>query len=98
MLGKSFNSISSGARETRPFSTAADKDATIREILDTVYDALSEKGYNPIGQLVGYILSDDPTYITNHKNARSLICRFDRDDLLDALVRYYFKSKSKSEK
>lgn len=97
MLGKSFNTLT-GGRETRTFPTAADKDATIREILDTVYDALSEKGYNPTSQLVGYVLSDDPTYITNYKNARSLICRFDRDDLLDAIMRHYFSGKGKAEK
>ena len=55
----------------------------------TRYDALKEKGYNPINQIVGYILSEDPTYITNHNNARSLIRRIDRDDLLQELVRQY---------
>jgi uncharacterized protein (UPF0297 family) len=97
MLGKPFNTLM-GGRETRPFPTAADKDATIREILDTVYDALAEKGYNPTSQLVGYILSDDPAYVTNHKNARSLVCRFDRDDLLDAIIRHYFAEKGRPEK
>ena len=58
-------------------------------ILLTVYDALKEKGYNPISQIVGYILSEDPTYITTHNNARSLIRRIDRDELLKAMVRSY---------
>ena len=58
----------------------------------TVYDALKEKGYNPINQIVGYILSEDPTYITTHNNARSLIRRLDRDELLQALVKNYLKS------
>ena len=58
-------------------------------ILSAVYDALKEKGYDPINQIVGYILSEDPTYITNHNNARSLICRLDRDELMNLLVRSY---------
>ena len=70
---------------------SAVKDATIdvRQIIGQVYDALAEKGYNPVNQIVGYILSEDPTYITNYKNARSLIRRIDRDELLNALVRNY---------
>ena len=74
---------------TRKFDLASEKDAEIHEILSTVYRALEEKGYNPINQIVGYILSEDPTYITNYNNARSLIRRVDRDDLLQALVRNY---------
>ncbi|MCL2426269.1 MAG: IreB family regulatory phosphoprotein [Oscillospiraceae bacterium] len=62
-----------------------------RDILTAVYDALREKGYNPISQIVGYILSEDPTYITNYNNARSLICRLDRDELLQELVTSYLK-------
>ena len=61
----------------------------MKRILTTVYDALREKGYNPINQIVGYILSEDPTYITNHLNARSLIRKIDRDELLQELVRQY---------
>ena len=61
----------------------------MKEILTTVYDALKEKGYNPLNQIVGYILSEDPTYITTHNNARSLIRRVDRDTLLQTLVKYY---------
>ena len=57
--------------------------------MQAVYDALSEKGYNPINQIVGYILSEDPTYITNYKNARSLICKIDRDELLNSMVKQY---------
>ena len=70
-----------------------DKDAArqgeIASILRQVYDALKEKGYNPVNQIVGYILSEDPTYITNHKNARALIRRIDRDDLLALLVKSF---------
>ena len=65
-----------------------DQEAEIREVLTKVYQALSEKGYNPLNQLVGYILSEDPTYITNHSNARALIRKIDRDALLNALLRH----------
>ena len=77
---------------TRRF-TAIDERSEIREILSSVYDSLKVKGYNPINQLVGYILSEDPTYITNYNNARSLICRIDRDELLQELVRSYLEDK-----
>ena len=62
-----------------------------REILSTVYEALRIKGYNPVNQIVGYILSEDPTYITNYNNARALICKLDRDELLQDLVMSYLK-------
>ena len=74
---------------TRKFSIVDDKDVEIYNILTTVYQALEEKGYNPINQIVGYILSEDPTYITNHNNARTLIRKIDRDELLQALVKNY---------
>ncbi len=73
---------------TRKFDRV-DNSAEIREILSSVYDSLVIKGYNPINQLVGYILSEDPTYITNYNNARSLICRLDRDELLQELLMNY---------
>ena len=73
---------------TRKF-TALDSKAEMREILSSVYNSLMVKGYNPINQIVGYILSEDPTYITTHNNARSLIRKLDRDELLRALVRSY---------
>lgn len=74
---------------TISFSIHQDKQKEMKEILTTVFDALNEKGYNPINQIVGYILSEDPTYITTHNNARSLIRRIDRDDLLQELVKSY---------
>ena len=61
----------------------------VHEILTTVHRALTEQGYNPVNQIVGYILSEDPTYITNHNNARAMIRKVDRDELLQTLVRYY---------
>ena len=75
--------------KTIKFSIGNDQDRQIKTILAAVYDALIEKGYNPIDQIVGYILSEDPTYITNYKNARSLICKLDRDELMSALVKNY---------
>ena len=77
---------------TRKFSICDEKDLEIKTILTTVYQALQEKGYNPINQIVGYILSEDPTYITNHNGARTLIRKVDRDELLQILVRDYLKN------
>ena len=74
---------------TRKFSLGDQRDLEIKAILTTVYQALQEKGYNPINQIVGYILSEDPTYITNYNNARSLIRKLDRDELLQELVKQY---------
>ena len=74
---------------TRKVSIVDDKDVEIYNILTTVYQALEEKGYNPINQIVGYILSEDPTYITNHMGARTLIRKLDRDELLQVLVKKY---------
>jgi len=66
-----------------------DSKTEMREILSSVYNSLMVKGYNPINQIVGYILSEDPTYITNYNNARTLICRIDRDELMQELLRCY---------
>lgn len=74
---------------TRKFDAVQEKDAAIHQILTTVYAALEDKGYNPVNQIVGYILSEDPTYITNHHEARTLIRKLDRDELLQVLVRNY---------
>ncbi len=74
---------------TRKFTINQDRGEEIRQVLTTVYDALQEKGYNPINQIVGYILSEDPTYVTNHKNARALIRKLDRDELLQVLLKAY---------
>ena len=74
---------------TRKFKVVTDKDQEIHKVLSAVYQALEEKGYNPINQIVGYILSEDPTYITNHNNARTLIRKIDRDELLQILLRRY---------
>ena len=78
---------------TRKFSVNLKKDDEIRAILSSVYNSLREKGYNPINQIVGYILSEDPTYITNHNNARTLIRQLDRDELLQVLLKSYLHEK-----
>lgn len=75
--------------KTVSFNVEKEKNTKTKEILKEVYAALAEKGYNPINQLVGYILSGDPTYITNHNNARSLIRQIERDDLLEQMVKTY---------
>jgi uncharacterized protein (UPF0297 family) len=82
-----------GNDKTQTFKIGQDGETALRSTLKEVYAALSEKGYNPINQIVGYILSEDPTYITNYKNARALIARIDRDELLNALVANYLNIK-----
>lgn len=74
---------------TLTFTVSTEKEEQTKQTLITIYEALREKGYNPINQLVGYLLSEDPTYITNYKNARSLIRRIDRDELLNTMVKNY---------
>ena len=74
---------------TIKFLVPDDSSQEMKAVLSAVYHSLSEKGYNPINQIVGYLLSEDPTYITNYNNARSLICKLDRDELLQELVRRY---------
>ena len=75
--------------KTIQFSIKEDLDAEMKRILNEVYNALQEKGYNPISQIVGYLLTEDPTYITTHNNARNLIRRIDRDELLQEIVRNF---------
>ena len=75
--------------ETQKIQFGASREEYIKNIIMEVYSALSEKGYNPISQMVGYILSGDPTYITGHNNARALILKVERDEVLEALVKYY---------
>lgn len=79
--------------KTMIFSINKSAEDNVKNILTLVYEALLEKGYNPINQIVGYILSEDPTYITTHKNARNLIRRIDRDDLLETLLKSYLNIK-----
>ena len=76
---------------TRRFSLEDERDKETKLILSSVYNALVEKGYNPINQIVGYLLSEDPTYITNHNNARALIRKIDRDEFLQQMVRNFLQ-------
>ncbi|MFZ5987705.1 MAG: IreB family regulatory phosphoprotein [Bacillota bacterium] len=80
-----------GNSETMMFNVDKEKVNEARELLLSVYQALKEKGYNPINQIVGYILSGDPTYITNHQDARSVIRRLERDELLEEILRFYLE-------
>ena len=77
------------SQNTITFNLGNEHETEVRRIMLEVYNALKEKGYNPVNQIVGYILSEDPTYITTHNNARNLIRRVDRDTLLQLLVKYY---------
>ena len=76
---------------TKFFEVDTEPEVGVKEVLETVYEALVEKGYNPINQIVGYIMSGDPTYITSHNNARNVMGRIDRDDLVEELIRSYLK-------
>lgn len=78
---------------TIKFTVPGEDKQNMRKVLRNVFDALNEKGYNPINQIVGYLLTEDPTYITNYNNARTNICRLDRDELLQELVRCYLFDK-----
>ena len=80
---------------TQYFRTKPDQDLEVKEVLDLVYNAMDEKGYNPVNQIVGYIMSGDPTYITSHKNARSLIMKVERDEILEVLFENYIDTQLK---
>ena len=80
-------------KETLKFTVPSDDKENMRTILRCVFDALNKKGYNPINQIVGYLLTEDPTYITNYNNARAMICKIDRDELMQVLVREYLFDK-----
>lgn len=77
--------------ETKIVQIPREDEKNIREIIKNVYEALKEKGYNPVSQIVGYIMSGDPTYITSYNNARALIGRLERDDIMEELLRFYLK-------
>lgn len=83
---------------TQYFKFNLDNEVSVKDILDAVYDAMEEKGYNPVNQIVGYIMSGDPTYITSHKNARSMIMKVERDELVEELLKEYIKNRSWQQK
>ena len=80
-------------KDTQKFTVPCEDKENMRRILRSVYEALTEKGYNPINQIVGYLLTEDPTYITNYNSARSMICKIDRDELMQVLVKEYLFDK-----
>ncbi len=80
---------------TQYFKIVQDPQLEVGQVLEQVYKALSEKGYNPVSQIVGYVMSGDPTYITSYKNARSLIMKVERDELIEEVLNYYIKNKLK---
>ena len=79
---------------TQYFKVNSETEISVKEILDTVYNAMTEKGHNPVNQIVGYIMSGDPTYITSHKNARSMIMKVERDELVEELLKEYIKNRT----
>ncbi len=81
--------------DTQYFRKVQEKKLPVNEVLKQVYEALSEKGYNPVNQIVGYVMSGDPTYITSHKNARSLITQVERDEILEELLSNYINNNLK---
>jgi Uncharacterized protein conserved in bacteria len=80
---------------TQYFKVQKDADADVSDVIHLVYSALTEKGYNPVNQIVGYVMSGDPTYITSHKGARSLIMKVERDEIIEELLRYYIDKEFK---
>ena len=81
---------------TQYFKVQAEQELKVGDILKTVYQAMTEKGYNPVNQIVGYIMSGDPTYITSHKNARSLVSKVERDELVEELLKVYIETVEKA--
>jgi len=79
---------------TQFFKVKAEPEVQVKEVLDIVYNAMAEKGYNPVNQIVGYIMSGDPTYITSYKGARSMIMKVERDELVEELLKEYIQNKS----
>ena len=79
---------------TQYFNVKGDPEIRVKDVLDLVYNAMAEKGYNPVNQIVGYIMSGDPTYITSHKGARSMIMKVERDELVEELLTEYIKNRS----
>jgi len=84
-------------KETMMFKVDKDNADEARKILMAIYQALKERGYNPVNQIVGYILSGDPTYITNHKNARNLVRKLERDEILEEILKFYLESDCKND-
>ena len=82
---------------TQYFKVEAEKDLDVRDVIAAVYSALTENGYNPVDQIVGYLMSGDPTYITSHKGARSLIMRAERDEIIEVFLEDYIENNLKED-
>ena len=80
--------------QTQYFKVQKEPELKISDVLEVIYRAMAEKGYNPVNQIVGYIMSGDPTYITSHKNARNLVMKIERDELVEEVLKYYIKNHS----
>ncbi len=91
-MSKPFGGEDNDIGSTQMFKVEKEPETGVKVVLSTVYEALTEKGYNPISQIVGYIMSGDPTYITSHNNARSLIMKVERDELVEELLKQYINS------
>jgi uncharacterized protein (UPF0297 family) len=87
-LGKGSESMQL-SNNTQYFKVQKDTEIVVRDVIHSVYNSLTEKGYNPVNQIVGYVMSGDPTYITSHKGARSLIMKVERDEIIEELLRFY---------
>ena len=81
-------------KNTQYFKVKTEPEVQVKEVLDVVYTVMEEKGYNPVNQIVGYIMSGDPTYITSYKGARSMIMKVERDELVEELLKEYIKNRS----
>lgn len=81
------------SNNTQYFKVQKESDNIVKDVINSVYLALTEKGYNPINQIVGYVMSGDPTYITSHKGARSLIMKVERDEIIEELLRFYIEKR-----
>lgn len=90
-----MSDTSAKSRNTKYFDPLKNTDNMVREVIKTVYEALEEKGYNPVSQIIGYTMSGDPTYITSHKNARHLITRVERDEILEEILENYIDANFK---
>ena len=84
----------SGTSNTQYFKVKTEPEIQVKEVLNVVYNAMAEKGYNPVNQIVGYIMSGDPTYITSYKGARSMIMKVERDELVEELLKEYIRNES----
>ena len=97
VIGYDYRKDVAALNNTQYFKVEAEKDLDVRDVIAAVYSALTEKGYNPVNQIVGYLMSGDPTYITSHKGARSLIMRAERDEIIEVFLEDYIENNLKED-